>query len=447
MITWQELHEQFLEDNVWQKIADNPLVQFGTPTNQLLGSRLLPEERTTLRYFERDEMEFRIIPALDTSRYAPPAIQYDGITFGTIRVSLADQSSASQLTAAKLDELVRALRNEQAGTQADDLLIDFYNNLNQRLVIKSEIARWETLLQARNLREGVNQYQEEVLFAYPAANAWLINNGNSGYLQIGGTDELSGWYNRDYDISGYDPIEQDFYRAKEILEDQGYFMQAIYMDSKAARALERNGAIRAWTNSSFRIDVTGQIGALSRQPTRQEVNQYLLGNDFPPITVYNQAYQTETSFRFYMQPPGTPSWRHYILIVGRVDEQTELYYEEKDETVTLENVLGRHFVGIVAGRTSPGRVIYSEVKERHPMGIYAEAIQVTQSAVYHRNALIVLGLNEPVDPRKITTEDFLEVGIDDVTITEATTNDERNAFAIQLEAARAAIPCIAHKGY
>ncbi|NEQ59644.1 MAG: hypothetical protein F6K53_20450 [Moorea sp. SIO4A1] len=407
MITWAELHDIFLENEIFQKIADNPFLQFGTPNNQLLGARILPDEPTFLRYFERDEMRYRIPVALDTGRYSPPPMQGDSIMIGQIRVSLSDQSTADQLTAAKLDQVTLALKNDQHGTAGDSLLIDFGTNLVQRLVTKSEVMRWEVLLRFCSTRIGVNNYFEKINFRYPLNNAWVAGqiDGNASSVHNATTNPRTGtnnWHGTEVSEAA-DPLD-DFYKARDILDSQGYQMQAIYTDRYVAKLLERNPHIAEWARSRIviRPDIDSQnvVSTLSRRPNRQQTNEYFLTNDFPVINVYNQAYSIEPenvgdpTFKFFMQPPGTPKGRHYVLILGRVDNTSEIYYEEEDETITLENVMGYNYVGIVAGRASPGRVVYSETRQRHPMGIYAEAIQSTQPVILHKGAVIVIAVDE-----------------------------------------------------
>lgn len=391
-----QLHEGFKEEGIFQKIATTQLLQFGTASKQMLGARILPERSVALNNFEEDQVRWRTFPALDSTRYSPAQLQDDGLLVGSYQVRLGYQNTASQLTAARLDNLLLAIENNQTGaTSADSRLIDFFTNLVNRVMVKNEIQRWEAMLLRNVKRTGTGGYQDIANYPIEDDSYWVANvDKNGGGDGSGTASDPKGWFAKD---ESYDPIAEDFLRAKDLLEDKGYRINNIYMDRVLANVFQRNPVIQRLANARWTVTADGDVGSVSQRASRAMLNGLMNDNELPGITVYNLGYQLPTSYARYIKPLGTPANRHFVLITAETDQDTELYIEEKDESIILDNTMGYFAVGTCSGEPAPGRRSFSRVGEQHPVNVYGEVIQASLPVIQHPQALITIAVDKPAE--------------------------------------------------
>lgn len=400
---WAELHDSLQETGEFQTIAGTQLMQFGTAQKPLIGANWIPETKVVMNTYKEKQIRYRVFPALDSARYSPAQMQPSGLLQGEFLVDLGYQNTADQLTANDLDALRLALENDQVGaTSGEARLIDFMSNMTYRLVLKNEMDRWESLIMRRVTRRGTAGYSEDVEFYAEPGNQIIVNQDGDW----SGTEaDPKGWYSKyDSGAEAFDPITEVLLPAKDRLEDLGYRIDAIVMPRVLGNAFQRNPLVERWSNSRVTVDINANLSGISQRPTRQIANDLLFANDLPAITVYNTGYATETGYRRFMTPVSAPNdLFDYIVIIANVDRESELYIEEEDRSILLDNVIGYHAIGTVPGMSSPGRRIFSEAQMQHPMGIYAECIQASLPVIQHPQGIMTLAV-----PKRAKSQDQLD---------------------------------------
>lgn len=405
---WDEL----FNNNVFNRISNEPQSQFGRPSNPFLFAPILPEETTIENNYEDERVIWLTYPALESTDYSPAQLQDDGLLSTRFNVRLGNQNTASQLTGAKLDRLMKLANNRGTGGTAGVIteLTNFYANTADRISLRNEIMRGEALLTRSIMRRGTGGFEELVEYPVETDSYWVANydpespNPGDG---SGTVDEPEGWYCTQDSAVQYNPIAEDLLRAKDTLEDKGYRINGIYMDRHLANVFQRNPVIQKLTNSRWVVEVTGEVGTATQRASRAAMNALLEDNELPPITVYNDGYSLPgirpgaRQFGRFMHPSGVLMKRHLILITSMTNESSELYWEEKDQSMLLNNLLGRFMVGVCTGEANPGRRTYTYIDNKHPLHIYNEIIQKGLPVVHHPGGIITIAVDEPLLPEEL----------------------------------------------
>ncbi len=389
MSTFSEFYKKTMEEGVIDALVSNRFLQFGSGTSPYLGAELLPEEFVSRNSFRVNQTVYRNISALDGSRYSAAQLQKGSLSLRSLLVDLAYQNTADQLTAEQIDDLVLALRQTSVGgTSADAILINFYTDLNNRLLVKNEKDRFECLIHGRLTRRGVNGYYEDLEF--PRNESLFLMAESSGTVE-----DPTGWYAND---ESYDPLEE-LLRMRDSLEEAGYQPGRILTTRGISNALYRNPLIRRQTSNSVQI-----LTETTQRPSMTAVNGLLASNELPPLTVYSGGYYTRRGFRKYMQPIRTPMGAEYLIMTANTGQNVQIENGE-DPPITIDNTLGRYAIGTVTQATSPGRVANSKLEDLHPKSLYAEIIQAGLPILDNVDAIAILRINRPA-PDEETAEEW-----------------------------------------
>lgn len=393
MKTYVELHQQLKDEGYFERIGLNPLAQFGSEEQPLLGARYLPEILVPENSFEETQIRYRTQPALDGTRYGAAQMQKNGALVGSLKVDLGSTDTAGEMTGQDHDGLVKLLmRNaDQQGIAQVVRWVD--NMLIRPHVIKNELQRWQAIIKAEVVREGSGGYNETVSYYAPSGHRPEVPGGTVG--------APAGWY-----LGTYDPFD-DIFAGKEKLAGLGFEVTDIICNANLVSVLRKNSTVATRT-SSVRVDGSGQIQGTTGYVSNAVINQVLADNALPPITTYNAGYQSETGFKRYLDLDST---HDYMIMLGRTMRMWDMVTDYGSrvegtsgdfdreaigaEDLTIGSTLGYYGVGRNVGAGGSGRTIYTEVQEKKPKGYYGEAYQMGLPVITEPEAIYVIRVKKP----------------------------------------------------
>lgn len=394
MKTYLELHQELKEQRYFERIALNPLAQFGSEQQPLLGARYLPEILVPENAYEETQIRYRTQPALDGTRYSPAQMQKGGALIGTFKVDLGSTDTADEMTGQDHDGLIKLLMQTREMDAIAQVVRWVDNSLVRPHVIKNELQRWEAIIKGQVTRRGSNGYNEPVDYYKPPGHRPAAISG-------GTVASPTGWY-----LGTYDPMD-DIFAAKEKLSGLGYEVTDIICTQKLMSVLRSNATVATRT-SQVRVNDAGQIQGTTGYVTNATINQVLADNDLPPITVYNAGYQTPTGFQRYLDFSATED---YMVILGRTARQwdlvtdwgtrvegTEGVFDREAidaQSLTISSTLGYYGLGRNVGAGGSGRSVFTEAQERKPRGYYGEAYQTALPVVTEPEAIFILTIGRP----------------------------------------------------
>jgi len=390
MKTWLELYRQLDEDRYFHRVALNPLAQFGSEDQPLLGARYLPEVLVGENSYEETQVRYRSMPALDGTRYSPAQLQSNGALVGSFKVDLGNTDTASQFTGQDHDGVIKLLMRDGEEEAIAQLIRWSDSTLVRPHTIKNELQRWEAIIQGQVTRKGSNGYSEVVNYHKPVGHRPEVSGGTAG------TPE--GWYS-----NTYDPYD-DIFAGKEKLEDLGYMVTDMILTPKLFSVMRKNAEV-AKRNSSVVVNASGQITSLSSQISMAELNQINSDNGLPPFTSYNGGYESATGFKRFLDAPDGD--RDYLIMLGRSQRQWDMKTDYasrvegidtssfSDQAIVLSNTLGYYGVGRNVGQSSSGRTVLTEPQNRKPQGLYGEAYQAGLPVITEPDAIFVIQVLRP----------------------------------------------------
>jgi len=346
----------------------NPLSQFGPPDQPFLGARLLPERMVPENAYREEQIHYRTVIANDGSRYSPAQRLSTGQIVGGFLVELGNQDVAQELVSREL-EAINLLLGRNADKEANASAIQWFDRtIVQALVTLEERQRWEAIVNASVVRLGDNAYSETVTYPNPTGHR----------AAVGG----------DWTATDYDPFD-DIDGMVTMMQDKGYSISSIITRRAVVSMLVRNQqVIRRVANVRTLSD-----GDLFGRVTLADINAYLMGDGLPPITTYDNHYNTLTG-RFPFLPAGT-------MVFAAATGRTEEIQTDDEEPVYLPDTLGYTAIGVAVGRTAPGRAYHLEAFENKPPRLTAEGWQTSLPVITDPEALAVLtGIGDPVVPEE-----------------------------------------------
>lgn len=388
--SFYELYEEIQEDRYFERLALNPQAQFGSEDQPLLGATILPERLVAENAYEETQVRYRVKPALDNNRYSPTQKQASGHLIGSFRVDLGHTDTQKEFTGKDHDDLLKLLdRNNDE--QAMLTVIRWADNeLVRPHTIKNEIQRWQALLKAEVTRQTNDGQMEAISYYRPDSNFVTVASGTEG--------SPTGWYN-----TSYDPFD-DLELAVETLEGMGYKPNAIYATGYLTRVLRRNPQVIA-RSSYVTVDSSGQIQGTTNRVSKSVLDQVMLDEEYPVITVYNAGYETSTGFFRYMQVDADAD---YMLITASTQRQYDLATdyvgvtdtdvgEFADGAIVLGNTLGYYAVGRNVGFANSGRTIFTWMQDKKPKGIGGESYQTGLPVIADPQAYYVIKIPRPTE--------------------------------------------------
>ena len=396
-LSFIELYQQFERDEAgyFKRLALNPLAQFGSEDQPLLGARFLPEVLVPENSYQEDQIRYRVTPALDGTRYSPAQMQRSGMLIGQLKVDLGYTDTASEFTGQQHDGLVKLLSRGGDMDAIAQVIRWTDNSLLRPHVIKNELQRWEAIVQAQVTRRGSDGFQETVQYYAPANHRPTVSGGTTG--------APAGWYA----ASGYDPYD-DIFAGVQKLEDLGYQVTDMICTGKPMSVLRQNAEVVKRTSKVI-VNASGQLAGSTGRVTQADLQMINQDEGLPPLTKYNAGYESPTGFKRYLDSPNGD--RDYLVLIGRsglqwdmktdyasrVDGVTGTYdasaLEVKD--LTINNTLGYYGIGRNVGQGSSGRTVYTESQLKKPVGLYGEAYQTGLPVIQEPQAIYVIQVLRP----------------------------------------------------
>src|SRR5690606_26843940 len=137
--------QELIEKGQIEALATNPLAQFGPPRRPLLGASLLPERLVAQNLYRETGIRYRTIVALDGTRYSPAQKRPSGQLVGEFLVELGHQDIAQELTGNDYDALLELLGRNVTMDAAASILRWVDVAVNQALIQRTEIQRWQAI--------------------------------------------------------------------------------------------------------------------------------------------------------------------------------------------------------------------------------------------------------------------------------------------------------------
>lgn len=393
MKTFEEIYRSLEEDadGYFKRIAINPLAQFGTATQPLLGARYLPEVLVPENMYKEDQIRFRSKPALDGTRYSPTQMQRAGMLIGSMNVDLGETDVADEFTGKDHDGLVKLLMRG-GDEQAIATVIRWTDNsLLRPHIIKNEEQRWQAIVQGQVIRRGSDGYQETVQYYTPAGHRPEVAGGTTG--------TPAGWYS-----DTYDPYD-DIFAGVQKLQDLGYEVTDMICSPKLMSVLQTNAKVVTRT-SRVVVNVSGQIQGSTGRVSMADLQAINTAEGLPQFTIYNAGYETDTGYKRYLDSPNND--RDYLVLMGRSglmwDMRTDFAARVDGVPTTdfdaaafepLQNTLGYYAVGRNVGQAAPGRTIYTEFQPKKPVGLFGEAYQTGLPVIQQPDAIYVIQVKRP----------------------------------------------------
>lgn len=355
------LLNQLSADGAFAAIASNQLAQFGTPVRRYVGSEILPERLTNENMYREDLIRYRTVIANDAPRFSPAQKKGGVDLVGSMTVELGTQDIAVEMTGREFDFLMQqAVRGEIEDVVARiNRWVDLKVNL--ALIEKSEVQRFQALVNAQVVRSGANGFSEVVDYPNPAGHR----------VAAGG----------DWTSDAYNPLD-DIIAMHQLLASKGYQTSRIITSTDVVATLARNQKV-AEQNVSLSF-MQGGLAQMQGFGSVSAVNSLLQSNGLPILETYDTTYRVEGQTFARFLPAGTM----LFVAQGGLDPET---FQFEDETRVVSNPLGYTAVGRAAGQPAPGRVVLPpRLFTNKPPRLEAEGYQESLPVITEPEAIAVI---------------------------------------------------------
>jgi len=362
MADLMSLVQQLVDSGQIQELARNPFAQFGTPRRPLLGASLLPERLVEDNLYRETSIRWRTIVALDGTRYSPAQKRADGQLVGEFLVELGHQDIAREMTGRDYDALLKLLDRNASMDAVASILRWVDVTVNQALVQRNEIQRWQAIVDAKVVRVGDNGYAEEV--EYP--------NPSNHRASAGGT----------WSSDQYDPYD-DIVGMADLLAGKGYTVGRIVTSRKVASILAKNANIAKRAAPVIR-EVGGEV--IIGRTTLSGINAALQADGLPPIELYDATYEDMSGRHRYL-PDDV-----FVMVADTGVDPAVAGEPDEGDTYLPETLgpLGYTAIGRAVGQAGPGRVIRLEAFENKPPRLEAEGWQTSLPVITEPEAIAVI---------------------------------------------------------
>jgi hypothetical protein len=365
------LVQELQDDGRFQTIFKNPLAQFGDPNQRrpFLGAQLLPEMQKSKNLYEEAAVQFLSTIANDGTPFAPPKLQRS-IKRGSTLVKFGHIDVKTELTGEDLEAIIQMLESGENSNQQlaqNQLLTWMDRSVNLSLKIKQEKQRWQAIVDASVPRKLGDGSTETVTYAAPSGHRF----------------NATGTWSND----SFDPFT-DIIAAWNLLWDLGYDVAHNITSNTVASKLGLNDKVR--TRAGYLgIDNSGVVQTTSLGVGLGLANEALrrgtmADREIPLIQTYDLNYETQDGSRDFFLP------RDCFVVVGTTGQRREVL--ANDELFYLENTLGYYGIGRVEGYTESGTIVKTEVRDRKPRAVCAEAYVTGLPVIFSRNmeAIVVI---------------------------------------------------------
>ena len=259
------LVKQMSDDGHFMQVASNPLAQFQAPNRRYFGAELLPERMVEENAYTEHQVSWRTIIANDGTRYSPVQ-KKGGDLVGSVKVELGESDIGRELTGREYDALLKLL-DRQGDLQAMARILNWSDTtLNRALLEKSEVQRWQAIVNAEVLRQGDNGYQELVAFPNPAGHR---------------VTPATPW-----STDSYDPFA-DIFAMADLLYGKGFMVSRIITSRQVVSILANNDRVKARTNRIV-VSPTGQISGAVGRAEISSINSALQADGLPAMELYRK---------------------------------------------------------------------------------------------------------------------------------------------------------------
>jgi Phage major capsid protein E len=354
------LIRELIANGLIDDLATNPQAQFGLAPEVFFGASLLPEQTVEGNTIEDESLRYRSIIANDAARYSPVQLKEGAAMFGSMFARLAESDIGKEFTAQQYDN-VRRLLNRGGTMQAQAAFLGWLDQeVNQALLRKNELYRWQAIIDAAIIRLGDNNYSETVTYDNPVGNRRTV---------------LSDWTN-----DNNDPMT-DIFGLVQDAQLQGIVFGRVVMSTKTAYTLAQNDKIQNRAGNFAVMPDGTLIRNLPRVPT--DVIGAFLSAGLPSPEIYDGVYYDSTGAHRYMH-------EDKIVFFGQTG-RTVTIEPEVGDPFFLENTVGYLGVGTTGGADNPGRVINVIVEDqRKPPRVDVEAWQTSLPVIQSPEHIWVL---------------------------------------------------------
>ncbi len=332
----------------FDRLINDPSVQFGPPARPYIGATLLPERLVTENRYTETGLRFTTVIANDGARYAPAQRKEGGELVGTFDVALGDQDIAREFTGRDYDGFLEFLnRGGNSSMDAAGRMLGVFvdTGITRALVELTEKHRWDALVNASIVRLGDNGYAETV--SYP--------NPTNHRAAVGGT----------WSSDAYDPYT-DMIAMVDLLRTKGYTVSRIITSTKVLNILLGNDKVKdRW--SANRTIIGGSVAFRGRM-SQAELNGGLQSDGLPTIETYDNTYRTTTSTARFL--PDT-----VMVMVSTTGRDESIGWANGDRY--LPDTLGYTAIGRATGQQGPGRVVKAFPHEDKPPRVVFEGWQTS----------------------------------------------------------------------
>lgn len=349
---------QMLADGSVERIANNPLAQFGMGARLYRGAELLPERTVPENAFREDAIKYRTVLANAGSRYSP-AQKKGSQLVGYFLAELMDSDIASEFTGKEYDALLRILQQKPSMQATVQLLGWLDKTVNLPLVELNEKMRWDAIVDAAVSVSGDNGYSASVTYSNPSGHR----------ASAGGT-----WSSDSYDLFN------DILAMADLLASKGYTVSRIYAPRPVVSIMSGNDKVKARTGVAT-ISSSGQIQATAGRASIDAINSALARDGLPPIQQYDLQYRTQTGTGYFLK-------RDVFVMVATTGQNETI--DLGDSERMLNDTLGYMAIGRGVGQANPGRVIRSEAFMDKPPRIKGEGWQTSLPIITEPEAIAVI---------------------------------------------------------
>lgn len=362
-----------------RRLELDPFVQFGKSMSRktYLGARFFPERPiydAPNNVITEEEVVFRTIIAEDSGRYDPPA-RRSATDVKSMEASMGHFDALRDINGQVYDTLIKILDKQGSAAARLKLLGLVDKLLKHALLDKKEKQRWDMIIESMVHVAKANKQEYTVQVDAPAQNRFTSD----------------GFFN-DNTFNPFDPI----FDAVQILKDHGFgIINAVVSTSKPISAMRNNEIVQRRTGGMQVDTVNNSVTPVTGVPTNARINAILSEQGIPPITEYDEGYNTEDGFTKYIPEDA-------IAVIAATDRDEEMILSDGDdlllpEILTIPNTLGYYAVGTCQGRTEPGDVIKLFPKENKPVRIEGQAEGVGLPVPVETKAIVIIRGCVPVN--------------------------------------------------
>lgn len=400
-----ELLQMLRDTGDYDRLRLDIMAQFGTQLAPYLGAQILPESNRDSNAYTEQQVRYMTVLANAGSSYSPAQVNTGGRIFGEFKVSFGNTNVADNLTAGEYDKLMKLIAlsvsggNDRATLQAAAQVMQFLDrSIREPMLALNELYRWQAIIDGVVKRRGSNGYAEDVNYPMPAGHRVTIPGGTIA--------NPAGWFETD---NSYDPYN-DFLAAKRFLAAKGYTISRIVSNFSAAHAFMGNSRVRDRLSGTTVVGEAGTLQRVAGSVSVDAVNAELQAMQIGRWEIYDRTFNYRdpntantngiATGRFLDRMIGAVKTHPVVLICQTGRDETMIDFGDRSSLpnggITLDNTLGYYGIGTVMGQAAAGRHFYETVTEKHPGGLYAEAIQEGLPVITEPEAIYVMNVQEPV---------------------------------------------------